>query len=77
VKYLLNLSIKCDLIIMSFRRHESGASKRRAPKIRNEYETKIPKSSNFFQPIKNPALEPKMNKTVCEIDTNTEKVNLT
>jgi len=62
---------------MSFRRHESGASKRRALKIRNEYEAKIPKLSNFFQPIENPALEPKMNKTVCEIDTNADEVNLT
>ncbi|KAL4119741.1 hypothetical protein QTP88_012525 [Uroleucon formosanum] len=62
---------------MSFRKHESGASKRRALKIRNEYEAKIPKLSNFFQPIKNPALEPKMKKTVGEIDTNTDKKILT
>ena len=73
----MNLSIKCDLIVMSFRKHESGASKRRALKIRNEYEAKIPKLSNFFQPIENPAFEPKMKKTVGEIDTNTDNVNLT
>jgi len=62
---------------MSFRKHESGASKQRALKIRNEYEAKIPKLSNFFQPIENPAFEPKMKKTDGEIDTNTNKVNLT
>jgi len=45
---------------MSFRKYESGASKRRALKNRNEYEAKIPKLSNFFQSIENPALEPKI-----------------
>jgi hypothetical protein len=58
---------------MSFRKYEFGASKRRALKIINEYEAKIPKLSNFFQPIENP----KMSETVCKIDTNTDNVNLT
>ncbi|XP_025198309.1 uncharacterized protein LOC112596744 [Melanaphis sacchari] len=62
---------------MSFRKHESGASKRRALKIRNEYEAKIPKLSNFFRPIENPAFEQKMKNTVSEIDTNTDKKILT
>ncbi|KAL4147812.1 hypothetical protein QTP88_002160 [Uroleucon formosanum] len=62
---------------MSFRKHESGASKRRALKIRNEYEAKTPKLSNFFQPIENPVFEPKMKKTVGEIDTNTDEKILT
>ncbi|KAL4113273.1 hypothetical protein QTP88_016931 [Uroleucon formosanum] len=62
---------------MSFRKHESGASKRKALNIRNEYEAKIPKLSNFFQPIENPAFEPKTKKTVGEIDTNTDKKILT
>ncbi|KAL4112164.1 hypothetical protein QTP88_016002 [Uroleucon formosanum] len=62
---------------MSFQKHESGASKQRALKIRNEYEAKIPKLSNFFQPIENLAFEPKIKKTVGKIDANTDKKILT
>lgn len=59
---------------MSLRKHESGASKRKAQKIRKEYEAKLPKVSNFFQPIDNPVLGPKMTEVVREIDTNTNKL---
>lgn len=59
---------------MSLRKYESGASKRKAQKIRKEYEAKLPKVSNFFQPIDNPVLGPKMTEVVREIDTNTNKL---
>lgn len=64
---------------MSFRKHEFGASKRRAQKNRKDneaYEANISKLSNFFQPIKKLSLRPKMTDVVQEIDTNTNEVNI-
>ncbi|KAF0746767.1 Uncharacterized protein FWK35_00030944, partial [Aphis craccivora] len=58
---------------MSFRKHESYALKRRAQKNRKDYETNISKLSNFFQPIKNLSVGPKMTEVVQEIDTNTNE----
>lgn len=59
---------------MSFRKHESGASKRKAQKVRKEYEDKIPKLSNYFQPIENPVILNQANDET--LDTNTDKVNI-
>jgi hypothetical protein len=70
--YLIDL-FNCDHIIMSSRKHESGASKRRAQKNKKEYEAKIPKLSNYFQPIENPIILIQADDT---FNTNTNEVNI-
>lgn len=61
---------------MSFRKHESYASKWRAQKNRKDYGANISKLTNFFQHIKNLSLRPKITEVVQEIDTNTNEVNI-
>lgn len=61
---------------MSFRKHESYASKRRAQKNRKDYEANISKLTNCFQLIKKLLLRPKMTELVQEINTNTNEVNI-
>ncbi|XP_050532065.1 zinc finger MYM-type protein 5-like [Daktulosphaira vitifoliae] len=56
---------------MSPRKYKSGAFKRKIQNIKKEGEAKIPKLSNYFHPIENTELEPKMNK---EIDTNADEL---